>query len=664
MKNIFSVKDKIIVAVLAVLIIGSTVSTVLTGIRMNTPPTVDAPPIKDDGVVSLEDIQETETDYENVNFADKIQDGVLTLSACGATADSLVDYGPLIRSAIRTAVENPGTVLEFQPGTYYAAPVSSTDDTHTFDFSDYEVQNLHIKGNGCTLILLDNFLGCFNFSYSDGITIENMTVDCLEPPTMQGTVTAFDASSQIAIVQTDRVYTMMDDPRLAERLTSTEANGTIRNRNNPYLLKENCMNYYFCNSVEKISDTEYKLFLNPQTANLTNNFIEVGDKITLNNRRNTNTFIFDFRYSGTTTLKDITIYNSPGGGVLGLQNDGVLTMQNFQMIPDIRKGLWTCGTADGLHVQGSRGKVIMEDCLFSHLTDDAVNLYQWCGDVPQVLSETELVVDTIRSPLQVGDRLEIIEPATGRLLGVSKIKDMLLVEGHRIDRRAKAVLETPIAGLQAGAPAGTYYWYTKEKSFVGTEIRDCVFQYNRGRGLVLCTTDTVVEGCTFDTTSNYAVQGWFNGTEGYELQNFVFKNNTLRNCNYLTREVDNGKNGMLQISTDNNAWQQSVYLTHSNIEITGNKFIDYHGCAVGLGNCRNVTMTNNSFDLKDASNSYSKNNAVYISYSDGVVIKDNRFLDDKPGLTAAIRYRADTVEDLVIQDNSFSCDEAYEVIKE
>ena len=75
-------------------------------------------------------------------------------------------------------------------------------------------------------------------------------------------------------------------------------------------------------------------------------------------------------------------------------------------------------------------------------------------------------------------------------------------------------------------------------------------------------------------------------------------------------------------------------------------------------------MTNNSFDLKDASNSYSKNNAVYISYSDGVVIKDNRFLDDKPGLTAAIRYRADTVEDLVIQDNCFSCDEAYEVIKE
>ncbi len=664
MKNTFSAKDKIVVAVLAVLIVLSTVSTVFTGIQMNKTPEVVPSGGSDDGEITLEDIQETDTDYENKDFSDKIQDGVLTLAACGAEANALYDYGPLIRSAIRTAIENPGTVLEFGEGTYYAAPVDSSTDTHTFDFADYEVQGLHIKGNGCTLMLLDNFLGVFNFSYSNNVTIENMTVDCLEPTTAQGTVTAFDAASQTATIETDRVYRIFDDPRLADRLASTEANGTIRNKNNPYLLKENCMNYYFCNSYEKISDTEIKLKLNPQTATLANNLIEVGDKLTLNNRKNTTTFVFDFRYSGTTTLKDITIYESPGGGVIGLQNTGVLTMKNFSMLPDIRNGRWSVGTADGVHIQGSRGKVIMEDCLFSHLTDDCVNLYQWCGEIPQVISSTELIAETIRSPLAVGDRFEVIEPATGRLLGTAKIKELLPLEGQRIDRKAKVVLETPINGLDTAATQGTYYWYNKEKTFIGTEVRNCVFQYNRGRGLVLCTSDTVVEGCTFDTISNQALQGWFDGHEGYELQNFVFKNNTVTGCNYLTREVDNGQNGMIQISTNNNEWKQSTYLTHNNIEITGNKFIDYHGCAVGIGNCQNVTLSGNRFDLKEASNAYSKNNAVYISYSKGVTIEDNSFMDDKPGLTAAIRVLADTVKELTVLDNSFACDEAYEIVKE
>ena len=160
--KIFSKKDKIVVVTLAALLLVSTASTIFAGIQMNKPPVSVTPPPKDDGVVTLDEIGETETDYENVDFSDKIENGVLTLAACGAEANALYDYGPLIRSAIRTAIQNPGTVLEFQEGTYYAAPANS-EVSHTFDFSDDEVQGLHIKGNGCQLVLMDNCIGCFNF---------------------------------------------------------------------------------------------------------------------------------------------------------------------------------------------------------------------------------------------------------------------------------------------------------------------------------------------------------------------------------------------------------------------------------------------------------------------------------------------------------------------
>lgn len=654
-------KEKILVGVLAALIVVSSASTAYFGIQMRKAPT--ATPPASEGI-TLADIQKTETDYENKDFSDKIKDGVLTLEACGAQVDALYDYGPLIRSAIRTAIQNSGTVLEFQAGaTYYVAPVSSESQA-TFEFSESEIDGLTIKGNGSSLILLDNFIGCFNFAHSNNVTVEGLTIDTLNPPNAQGTVTAFDKAKQVMTIETDRVYTMFDDPRLQERLTTKEANGTVRNKNNPYMLKPECMNYYFVNSYKKISDTEIQIMLDPQTANLTNNFIEVGDKITLNNRKNTSTFIFNFMNSGTTTLKDITIYNSPGGGVVGLQNYGDMTLKNIQMIPDIRKGIWACGTADGVHIQGSRGKVIMEDCLFSHLVDDAMNLYQWYGDISKVVSSTELHVTTYVSPLKVGDMFEVIEPSTGRLLGTSKIKELLPLDGQRIDRAAKIILETPIKDLQTGVETGRYYWYNKNKSFVGTEIRNCTFQYGRGRGLVLCTTDTVVENCTFTNLSNYALQGWFNGEEGYELQNFIFRNNTVTGCNYLTREVDNGQNGSVQISTTNNAWEQSKYLTHSNIEISGNKFVDYHGAALGIGNCRNVTIKDNSFTKKEVGNVYSKNSAVYINYSQGVTLEGNRFSDSKAGLTAAIRYHGASVQGLTLRNNTFTCEKELEIIKE
>ncbi len=656
-------KEKILVSVLAALVVISSASTVYFGTQMGkAPEPVDTP--SDDETIKVSDIAETETDYENQNFADKIKDGVLTLEACGAEANALYNYGPMIRSAIRTVIENPGTVLEFQEGaTYYVAPENSGDSCH-FDFSEYEIDGLTIKGNGSKMILMDHFIGCFNFAYSNNVTVENMTFDCIDLPNAQGTVTAFDKEKQVLTLETDRVYTMFDDPRLQERLSTKEANGTVRNKNNPYMLKPECTNYYFVNSYKKISDTEIQLVLDPQTANLTNNYIEVGDKLTLNNRKNTSTFIFNFMHSGTTTLKDITIYNSPGGGVVGLQNSGVMTLKNFQMIPDIRKGVWACGTADGVHIQASRGKVIMEDCLFSHLADDAMNLYQWYGDISKVVSSTAFDAITTTSPLAVGDTVEVIEPATGRIIGTSKIKELQPLNGQRIDKAAKVILETPIPGMKVGVETGKYYWYNKNKSFIGTEIRNCTFQYGRGRGLVLCTTDTVVENCTFSNLSNHAVQSWFDGKEGYELQNFKFLNNTVEGCNYLRREVDNGQLGAVQISTNNNAWKQSSHLTHTNIEISGNKFYDYHGCAVGIGNCKNVTLKDNTFNLKEVGNNYSKNNAVYISYSDGVTIEDNRFMDDKAGLTGSIRYRAATVKNLTVRNNTFACEKALEIIKE
>ena len=159
MKAVFSKMESVLLIVLAVVVVLSSVSSVFLGVQLSKAgPDTDSGEVDPDREITLADIKETETDYADMDFSDKIKDGVLSIADCGAEADSLYDYGALIRSALSTVIDNPGTVLEFEEGVYYASPVSPEAD-YTFDFCEDEVQNLHVRGNGCTLVLLDNYVG-------------------------------------------------------------------------------------------------------------------------------------------------------------------------------------------------------------------------------------------------------------------------------------------------------------------------------------------------------------------------------------------------------------------------------------------------------------------------------------------------------------------------
>lgn len=654
----------ILLIALVVIVVLSSTTTVFMGIKLSGDgdgDTTSAPTVSGDAAeVTLADIKKTEKDYENADFSSHIKDGVLKIADCGAVANSPYDYGPLIRSALVTVINNPGTTLEFSEGTYYVAPLSPSE-TYVFDLGEYEVSELHIDGKGCTFMLLDNYLGCFNLRKSNNVVIENMKFDCIEEPFIQGTVKAYDPGLQILTVEADEAYTVFDDERLKDRFSTVF--GTVREKDNPLLLKKNCNNFFFFTSYNKISDKEFQFVLSSQTM-FTNKYIEVGDKVTLGNRKGETTFIFDMCYSGKSTFKDITIYNCPGGGIVGAQLTGDMHISGFRMLPDPRSNNWICGNADGVHIQGSRGKVTMENCVFSNLVDDAVNLYQWGCSVDKVVSPTVVRVNTQMSPLKIGDTIEIIDPVSVEIMGTAKIKDLRAVEGKRITQAAEVVLESAIGGLDTAAAAGKYYFYVKDKTFTETVIKNCTFQNSRGRGLVLCTTNTTVENCKFTGISNHALNGWFDGSEGFELQGLTFKNNTIENCHYLLQEVDKGTSGAIHITMNNDAGVQSKNITHNNINIIGNTIIDYHGCAISIGNSQNVTIKDNFFDLKQQKYPHTKNNALYLNYSKNVLVENNVFNDDSENLTAAIRYNGATMNGLSIKGNTFACDANLETIIE
>lgn len=661
MSKTFSLKDKLIVIALSVVILASTATTAFVGIKLfknDTPPVEES--TQKDGKITLADIKKPETDYENKDFSDKIKDGVLKVADCGAEADALYDWGPLLRSVFKTAAENSGTVVELDKGVYYVAPLEPTD-TYVFDLGEYGAEGLTIRGNGATFMLMDNYLGCFSFRNSNNVTVENMIFDCLEDPFIQATVTEFDTSKQVLTIETDEVYTVFDDARMQDRFQT--AYGMVRNASNPYLMKNNCNNFFFFTTYEKLEDKKFSVSLSSQTADFTNKYIEVGDKITLNNRKGETTFIFDICEAGNFTVKDITILNSPGGGIVGRQNYGEIKISGLIMMIDPKGNNWLCGNADGVHIQGCRGNVIIEDSLFSNLSDDAVNLYQWASDVKKVVSPTVIEVHTNVSPIKVGDVIEFCDQQTGQIFGSSKVKAIEQIAGQRIDRQARLILETEVRGMTAGKEK-QYVYFSREKDFSNTVIRNTTFMNIRGRGLVLCSADTLVENCTFENISNHALNGWFVGEEGYEITNLDFKNNKIKNCHYLIPEVDKGKSGAIDITISNAAYIQSEYKAHNNINIVGNTITDYHGCAVRIGNSSNVNIKENFFDLKDVGANYSVNNVLYLNRSENITISDNVFNDNSAKLSAVVRYDEKSVKNINIDNNTFAADTAKQVVKD
>ena len=662
MQKLFKTGEKVLLICLSSVLALSVAATTFIGIKLFSDDSGVVSSEKTPTTVTVESIAKPDKDYSTVDFKDKISNGVLKIKDCGAKVDELIDNGPLIQAALRTVAQNPGTVLEFEKGTYYVGP-KDKEVEHVFDISEFEADGVHLKGNGCTLMLIDNFVGCFNMRNCDNIVVENMYFDCLEAPWVQGTITTWDEKSLTMTLELDVESDLLEDPRMNDRMDTRY--GMVRDKNNPYLMKAEPINFFFFTSYKKIRDGAYTVNMSPQSKYLVAPYVEVGDKIILSNRGGHSTFTFDLLGAGNVTLKDITIYNSAGGGVVGRQNKGDILLKNFKMMPRADSKNWVCGNADGVHIQGCEGSVTLEDCIFSNTSDDVMNLYQWYSDTTKVVSTDTIEVINNGTSFKKGTTIKIVDPVTGKLLGRPTIKEVEAVNGQRVDVAARLILDTAIPELEIGECKEKYLVYSEENDFKKSTIKNCTFQYIRGRALYLHSIDTVVENCTFKDISDHAIEGWYNGDEGFELQNLIVRNNKITNCAYLDGQADSETGGSISVHISTNSGdKQSTFISHDKILIENNEIIDYRGSAVNIGNSKNVTIKGNTFSVEKPLKEYKIDNAVFINYCENVEISNNTFKDARENITAAIRYDADTVKGITINDNKFSCAEAKQIVKD
>ena len=195
--------------------------------------------------------------------------------------------------------------------------------------------------------------------------------------------------------------------------------------------------------------------------------------------------------------------------------------------------------ADGLHLIQCRGAVTVEDCHFSNLGDDCVNVHdfylavdRWLrADAVQLMERSVFKIQNIATARylpQVGDVVQILDRGTLAVVGQTRVSS--------VDMSAPAPVigfETSIEAAQNGAPTlmcGT-------GSAPRVSIAKSTFARSRARGLLLHS-NASIEDCHFQgfSLAGVAVEAdaamW---GEGCGIGGVTISNSTFSQCSCRTR---------------------------------------------------------------------------------------------------------------------------------
>ena len=234
--------------------------------------------------------------------------------------------------------------------------------------------------------------------------------------------------------------------------------------------------------------------------------------------------------SSNITLKDVTINNHPGMGVVGNRSRNI-TLRGLMVVPIPGKKLST--NTDATHFTNCRGTVEFENCLFSCQGDDATNIHNYYyhvqrdkTDPASAFLKVEVTTHSLLedSP-EEGDIMEIVDYSTMNVICQRKV---LKVEKDIPNLRSFVTFDAPLPESDKDVAA------VNVSALPSLVMRGCHISTHRARGVLIKTRNVLVENCTIEETTLSAIhigveKYW---DEGPGSENVTIRGNRFVRCGY------------------------------------------------------------------------------------------------------------------------------------
>lgn len=300
-----------------------------------------------------------------------------------------------------------------------------------------------------------------------------------------------------------------------------------------------------------------------------------------------------FRNCSHVLLQDITVESSPGESCAIYPRCRDFTFKRFAVrLPAGSKRIYA-SNADGIHITGLGGKLVLEDCIFENLGDDALNVHTTGAVV--IGAQDDILHCTLGDRLgKIGLPLDPDWADSGDEIAVYGgdtfvKKGSLRVISYEVGRLRFAdatcsILPGDMLANLAFCP--------------DTVVRNCKVHGTRARGILFQTNKVLLEDCTFSDISHQAIQITSDMTRWSEMcpcEEVVIRNNVFYLCG---RSCQNMRSSGIAVGIGHGGGcydRMPANGVHGSITVTGNRFYELKDAAVFADRVRSITVTDNEF---------------------------------------------------------------------
>ena len=346
------------------------------------------------------------------------------------------------------------------------------------------------------------------------------------------------------------------------------------------------------------------------------------------------------------SLTDVIVNRSGAMALIAERSENLYCRRFSTQVPE-ESGLMIAASADATHFIGCKGCIVLEDCLFESMLDDATNIHSTFMKVDTLLDSHSFRASFGHFQqegydfAQPGDTLLFVDRDGLLPLCKGKVTDIT----HISENCYQLTTDADLSSYDGRELAVENTDYRAE-----VLIKNCIVRKNRARSLLLSTPGNVlVEGCDFASSmagiricgdANY----WF---ESGNTDNIVIRDNVFRNLgngawvpqavlqidpviNAKSRSCDRffHKSIVFENNTIYSSESQLVYaLSVKNLSIKGNKFIEtfdhkerFPGLAlIDVQYCDSLFVESNDFTQWQKDAKISIHNCMHEEVSDNAL---------------------------------------------
>lgn len=269
-------------------------------------------------------------------------------------------------------------------------------------------------------------------------------------------------------------------------------------------------------------------------------------------------------------IRDVEIERTPSTGIVIAPRSSDITFRRFNIRMAKDDPALAASNSDGIHFIGCAGSVVLEDCHFKGLGDDALNIHSLAGEVQAFDPGSGLLHLVWRGPDRkakslsrawgsAGDRIAVYDARTFRARGTLVLGEPVGDGGWTCDPKDVALSPGDIVA--------------NTRNYPDARITGCTVENTRARAFLLQTRRIRVENCRFRGFPSCAlliaadIKTWneMGPTEDAEIRDCVFEK-----CSF---GYNAGAFGAVLVRLSH-GWSRSGYPAgaHRNVRISGNSF--------------------------------------------------------------------------------------------